>query len=139
MIPLSVLDLATVVTGSSPAQALRETTMMAVEAERLGYRRFWVAEHHAMPAVASSAPAVLIPHLANGDAAYLAVGIVGATVMPHVIYLHSALTNGRVKTVNDAERRRVLRSERVDVIIALTLASMDLFARRRKAAALKTA
>jgi luciferase family oxidoreductase group 1 len=65
MIPLSVLDLATVATGSSPAQALRETTMLAVEAEQLGYKRFWVAEHHAIAAVASSAPAVLIEHLAT--------------------------------------------------------------------------
>jgi luciferase family oxidoreductase group 1 len=65
MIPLSILDLATVATGSSPAQALRETTQLAVAAERLGYRRFWVAEHHAIAAVASSAPAVLIAHLAD--------------------------------------------------------------------------
>jgi len=64
MIPLSVLDLATVATGSTPARALSETTAMAREAERLGYRRLWVAEHHAMAAVASSAPAVLIAHLA---------------------------------------------------------------------------
>lgn len=65
MIPLSVLDLATVASGSTPARALRETTQMAVEVERLGYRRIWVAEHHAMPAVASSAPAVIMAHLAN--------------------------------------------------------------------------
>ncbi|MGA7834961.1 MAG: LLM class flavin-dependent oxidoreductase [Acidimicrobiales bacterium] len=65
MVPLSVLDLATVASGSTPAQALRETTELAVTAERLGYRRFWVAEHHAIAAVASSAPAVLIAHLAN--------------------------------------------------------------------------
>ncbi len=64
MIPLSVLDLATVGTGSTPAQALRETTNVAIVAEQLGYRRLWVAEHHGMPAVASSAPAVLIAHLA---------------------------------------------------------------------------
>lgn len=65
MIPLSVLDLATVGTGSTPAQALAETTATAIEVERLGFRRLWVAEHHAMPAVASSAPSVLIAHLAS--------------------------------------------------------------------------
>ncbi len=64
MLPLSVLDLATVATGSTPAQALRETVDLAAEVERLGYHRLWVAEHHAMPAVASSAPAVLMAHLA---------------------------------------------------------------------------
>jgi manganese transport protein len=66
----------------------------------------------------------LVPHLGNGDAAYLAVGIVGATVMPHVIYLHSALIKGRVPTRDDAERRRVLRYERMDVIIALSIAGV---------------
>jgi luciferase family oxidoreductase group 1 len=65
MIPLSVLDLATVTTGSTPAQAFIETTETAVRAEQLGFHRLWVAEHHGMPAVASSAPAVLIAHLAN--------------------------------------------------------------------------
>ncbi|MFZ0092060.1 MAG: Nramp family divalent metal transporter [Solirubrobacteraceae bacterium] len=66
----------------------------------------------------------LIPHLSGGDAAYLAVGIVGATVMPHVIYLHSALTNGRVPVRNDAERRKVMRFQRVDVLIALGIAGV---------------
>jgi manganese transport protein len=66
----------------------------------------------------------LIPHLGNSDAAYLAVGIVGATVMPHVIYLHSALIKDRVPTRDDAERRRVLRYERLDVIIALSIAGL---------------
>jgi luciferase family oxidoreductase group 1 len=65
MIPLSVLDLATVATGSTPAQALGETTDLSRVVEGLGYNRLWVAEHHGMPAVASSAPAVLIAHLAN--------------------------------------------------------------------------
>jgi len=82
MIPLSVLDLATVASGSSPAQALRETTMLAVEAERLGYHRFWVAEHHAMAAVASSAPAVLIEHLANATTT-LRVGSGGVMLPNH--------------------------------------------------------
>jgi luciferase family oxidoreductase group 1 len=62
--PLSVLDLATVAEGSTPAQALAETTELARVVEGLGYRRIWVAEHHGMPAVASSAPAVLVAHLA---------------------------------------------------------------------------
>jgi manganese transport protein len=65
-----------------------------------------------------------VPRLSNGDAVYLAVGIIGATVMPHVIYLHSALTNGRVAVRDDAERRHVLRFERVDVIIALGVAGL---------------
>jgi luciferase family oxidoreductase group 1 len=65
MIPLSVLDLATVATGSTPAQALRETTELARAVEHLGYHRLWVAEHHAMLAIASSAPAVVLAHLAN--------------------------------------------------------------------------
>ena len=64
-VPLSVLDLATVAEGSSAAQALAETTALVRDTERLGYRRFWVAEHHGMPAVASSAPAVLLAHLGN--------------------------------------------------------------------------
>jgi luciferase family oxidoreductase group 1 len=65
MIPLSVLDLASVGTGSTPAQALADTIRTAAAVERLGYHRIWVAEHHGMPAVASSAPAVLIAHLAT--------------------------------------------------------------------------
>jgi manganese transport protein len=65
-----------------------------------------------------------VPRLSNGDAVYLAVGIIGATVMPHVIYLHSALTKGRVPVRDDSERRQVLRYERVDVIIALTVAGL---------------
>jgi luciferase family oxidoreductase group 1 len=54
-IPLSVLDLAPVATGSSVGTALRHTTTLAQRAEELGYRRFWVAEHHNMPGIASAA------------------------------------------------------------------------------------
>ena len=59
MLPLSVLDLSPVVAGGTAAQALRETTELARHVEQLGYRRFWVAEHHLAPGVASSSPAVL--------------------------------------------------------------------------------
>ncbi len=61
--PLSILDLATVGAGRTPAQALAATTELARSAETWGYHRFWVAEHHGMPGVASSTPAVLIAHL----------------------------------------------------------------------------
>jgi manganese transport protein len=66
----------------------------------------------------------LIPGLDGTSSVYLAVGIIGATVMPHVIYLHSALTKGRMPTRSDRERSRVLRFERLDVIIALGLAGV---------------
>ena len=82
MVSLSVLDLATVATGSTPAQALSETVQISTEVERLGYRRMWVAEHHGMPAVASSAPAVLIAHLADATTT-LRVGSGGVMLPNH--------------------------------------------------------
>lgn len=63
-IPLSVFDLSPVTAGSDASQALRDTLALAREAEALGYRRFWVAEHHLAPGIASSAPAVLVALLA---------------------------------------------------------------------------
>jgi manganese transport protein len=66
----------------------------------------------------------LIPGLSGASSVYLAVGIIGATVMPHAIYLHSALTKGRMPTRSDRERSRVLRFERLDVIIALGVAGV---------------
>jgi luciferase family oxidoreductase group 1 len=63
-VPLSVLDLATVREGHDSTDALRGTTEIARAADDLGYARFWVAEHHNMPAVASTSPPVLIAHLA---------------------------------------------------------------------------
>jgi luciferase family oxidoreductase group 1 len=63
-VPLSILDLAPVAEGTDNAAALAHTTTLVRRAEELGYHRFWVAEHHNMPGIASSAPAVLIAHLA---------------------------------------------------------------------------
>jgi luciferase family oxidoreductase group 1 len=63
-VPLSVLDLAPVVSGSTPADALQATRELARRVETLGFTRFWVAEHHNMPGVASSAPPVLIGAIA---------------------------------------------------------------------------
>ncbi|HEY8589212.1 MAG TPA: LLM class flavin-dependent oxidoreductase [Naasia sp.] len=62
--PLSVLDLATVSDGASHSEALADTIALARTADELGYRRFWVAEHHGMPGVASSSPPVLISAIA---------------------------------------------------------------------------
>ena len=66
MVPLSVLDLAPIVEGSDAAQALRNTLDLARHVEAWGYRRFWLAEHHNMDGVASSATSVLIGHVAGG-------------------------------------------------------------------------
>jgi len=65
-----------------------------------------------------------IPGFAGTDSLLLATGILGATVMPHVIYLHSALTQRRIKTETDVERRRVLRFQRLDVLIAMGVAGV---------------
>ena len=66
MTSLSVLDLAPIVQGSDAATALRNSLDLAQHAERWGYRRFWLAEHHGMPGVASAATAVVIAHVAGG-------------------------------------------------------------------------
>src|SRR5690606_19751660 len=66
MIPLSVLDLSPVAEGSDAGQSLRNTLELAQQAERLGFNRYWLAEHHNMPAIASAAAAVVIGHVAAG-------------------------------------------------------------------------
>jgi manganese transport protein len=66
----------------------------------------------------------LAPHFAGSDSVLLAAGIVGATVMPHVVYLHSALTKHRVACRDDTERRELLRFQRLDVLVALSVAGL---------------
>jgi luciferase family oxidoreductase group 1 len=63
-VPISILDLAPIRSGETASEALAGVTAVAQRADELGYRRFWVAEHHNIPAVASTAPEVLIAHLA---------------------------------------------------------------------------
>ena len=65
MIPFSVLDLAPIIEGGDAAQALANSRDLAQHAERLGYKRFWLAEHHAMAGVASSATALSIMNAAS--------------------------------------------------------------------------
>jgi luciferase family oxidoreductase group 1 len=66
MIPFSVLDLSPVAAGGSAAQSLRNTLDLAQHAETWGYRRYWLAEHHSMPGIASAATSVVICHVAGG-------------------------------------------------------------------------
>ncbi len=66
MIPLSVLDLAPVCEGAGPPQAFANMLDLARHVERWGYRRYWLAEHHNMPGIASAATSVLIGHVAGG-------------------------------------------------------------------------
>src|SRR4051812_17529663 len=68
MVPFSVLDLAPIVQGGTVSDALARTRDLAQHAERLGYRRFWLAEHHNMPGIASAATSVVIAHVAAGTA-----------------------------------------------------------------------
>ncbi len=66
MVPLSVLDLSPIVEGGTAADAFRNTLDLAQHAERWGYQRFWLAEHHNMPGIASAATAVVIGHVGAG-------------------------------------------------------------------------
>ena len=73
---------------------------------------------------ASAAVHTFTPQLADAEALLLAVGIIGATVMPHAVYLHSGLTQGRMPVRDDGERRKVLRFSNQEVIVALTVAGL---------------
>ena len=70
----------------------------------------------------SAAAAGLVPRLQGVDTMLLAAGILGATVMPHVIYVHSALTSNRIRPADESERRTLFRGQRTDVLLALAAA-----------------
>jgi luciferase family oxidoreductase group 1 len=82
MTPLSVLDLSPIVEGSDAAQSLRNTLDLARHAERWGYQRYWLAEHHNSPGIASAATAVVIGHVAAGTSA-IRVGAGGIMLPNH--------------------------------------------------------
>jgi luciferase family oxidoreductase group 1 len=63
---LSILDLSPIAQGTEPAQSFKNSLDLAQHAERWAYHRFWLAEHHGMPGIASAATAVLIAHVAGG-------------------------------------------------------------------------
>jgi luciferase family oxidoreductase group 1 len=82
MIPFSVLDLSPVTLGGTAAQSLRNTLDLAQHAETWGYRRYWLAEHHSMPGIASAATSVVICHVAAGTSA-IRVGAGGIMLPNH--------------------------------------------------------
>ncbi|NML15745.1 LLM class flavin-dependent oxidoreductase [Azohydromonas caseinilytica] len=82
MVPLSVLDLAPIVEGGDAAQSFRNSVDLARHAERWGFNRYWLAEHHGMPGIASAATAVLIGHVAGATSA-IRVGAGGVMLPNH--------------------------------------------------------
>ncbi len=82
MVALSVLDLCPIVEGGDAGQALRNSLDLARQAERLGYRRYWLAEHHNMPGVASAATSVVIAHVADATST-IRVGAGGVMLPNH--------------------------------------------------------
>jgi manganese transport protein len=66
----------------------------------------------------------IVPQLADSEALLLAVGIIGATVMPHAVYLHSGLTQARIPARNDSETRKVVRISNIEVVVALSIAGL---------------
>ncbi len=82
MVPLSVLDLSPITAGSTAAEALRRTADLARHVERLGFRRFWLAEHHGIPSVASAATSVVMAHVA-GATSSIRVGAGGIMLPNH--------------------------------------------------------
>jgi manganese transport protein len=126
--------------GLFPAAVLTGITAFAILAlQRLGFRPLeaviaafvgvvglcYVAElFYADPPFGTVAKHAVVPQFQGSEALLLAVGILGATVMPHVIYLHSALTQDRIVPENEEQARRLLRFTRIDVLIAMTIAGL---------------
>src|SRR5437016_2241204 len=78
----------------------------------------------AKPPLGTVAHHAVVPQFAGGESVLLAVGILGATVIPHVIYLHSALLQNRIRPETDEQARRLMRFTRIDVILAMTIAGL---------------
>jgi manganese transport protein len=115
------------------------TAFLILGLQRFGFRPFeatiaaivgvigacYVGElFYAKPPLGTVAKHAFLPQFAGSESVLLAVGILGATVMPHVIYLHSALMQGRILPKTDEQARRLYRYTRIDVAIAMSLAGL---------------
>src|ERR1041385_8141705 len=122
---------ATLITGA--------TTFGILWLQRFGFRPFeaviigfvgviaacYIAElWYAHPPLGTVAKHAVLPQFSGSESLLLAVGILGATVMPHVIYLHSALTQNRIVPRNEGEARRLYRFTKIDVVIAMSIAGI---------------
>jgi luciferase family oxidoreductase group 1 len=126
MIPFSVLDLSPILQGGSAADAFHNTLDLARHAEQLGYRRYWLAEHHNMPGIASAATSVVIGHVAGGTST-IRVGA-GGIMLPNHAPLMIAEQFGTLESLypgridlglgrapgTDQRTARALRRERID-------------------------
>src|SRR5580765_4502755 len=126
--------------GLFPATLITGVTTFAILAlQRFGFRPFeaviigfvgvisvcYIAElWYAHPPLGTVAKHAVLPQFQGGESVLLAVGILGATVMPHVIYLHSALMQNRIVPRNENEARRLYRFTRIDVVIAMSIAGI---------------
>ena len=104
--------------GFRPLEAVIATLVGVIGVAYLG--EIFMAD----PPLGTVARHAFVPGFAGGESVLLAVGILGATVMPHVIYLHSALTQNRIVPETDAEARRLYRYTRIDVVIAMSIAGL---------------
>jgi len=104
--------------GFRPLEAMIATLVGIIGAAYLG--EIFLAD----PPLGTVAKHAVVPDFAGTESVLLAVGILGATVMPHVIYLHSALTQNRIVPENDDEARVLYRYTRIDVVIAMSIAGL---------------
>src|SRR5437899_2739563 len=104
--------------GFRPLEAVITAFVVVIGICYLG--ELWFAH----PALGTVAKHAVVPEFAGNESVLLAVGILGATVMPHVIYLHSALTQRRIVPRNDQEARTLYRYTRIDVLIAMAIAGL---------------
>ena len=115
--------------GSFAILAMQQRGVRKLEAVIVGFLGIVIAAFafevtQSNPDPAGIAEGLFIPGFDGTESVLLATGILGATVMPHVVYLHSALTQSRVVGRNSEERKRILNFEKVDVVIAMTLAGI---------------
>src|SRR5580765_400305 len=104
--------------GFRPLEAVITAFVVVIGVCYLG--ELWIAH----PPLGTVAKHAVVPEFAGNESVLLAVGIIGATVMPHVIYLHSALTQQRIVPRNDEEAKTLFRYTRIDVLIAMVIAGL---------------